>query len=316
MTSPLFQLGEFQFDLPNGVPQTLDRSAEYRWEEQQRLLRDPAWQFIGPGSQQISLEGVLFPQAGFAGRVGSLDSLRELAAAGKPLMFTAGNGKIFGRWAIRNIREGQSHFVAGGSPRQIDFTVELVRYGEDNPGLAASPLSVAFGAVLNTPLTAGITGAFTDPGSPFGALAGLPTTLTSAATGKGFNLGQLASIAQTGLKIASQVSSGDYVGAALGTMGAFGIAPDLNSAWGQVGINAANLAQSYTQGRGATGMALALEAASAIGAPALQQLGIVSAGNVQSIGNLLESTATLGEILKVDPKVTDALRPLIQLAGN
>jgi phage protein U len=316
MTSPLFQLGDFQFDLPNGVPQTLDRGAEYRWEEQQRLLRDPAWQFIGAGSQQITLDGVLFPQTGFAGRVGSLDTLRDLAAAGKPLMLTAGNGKIFGRWAIRNIREGQSHFVAGGSPRQIGFTVELVRYGEDNPGLAASPLSVAFGTVLNTSLTAGLTGAFSDPGSAFGALAGLPSTLTSAATGKGFNLGQLASIAQTGIKIASQVKSGDYVGAALGTMGAFGIAPDLNSAWAQVGINAANLAQSYVNGKGSTGMALALDAASAVGAPALQQLGIVTPQNLQSIGTLLQSTATLGEILKVDPKVTDALRPLIQLAGN
>jgi phage protein U len=316
MTSPLFQLGEFQFDLPNGVPQTLDRGAEYRWEEQPRLLRDPAWQFIGPGSQQITLAGVLYPQTGFSGRVSTMDQLRELAGKGKPLMFSAGNGKVFGRWAIRNVREGQSLFVIGGSPRQIEFTVELVRYGEDNPGEAASPLSIAFGTVLNTPLTQGITGAFTDPGSPFGALAGLPTSLTQAATGKGFSLGQLASIAQSGIRLAGQVSSGDYVGAALGTMGAFGIDPSKAGAWGQIGINAANLAQSYAQGNGPTGMALALEAASAVGAPALQQSGIVQPQDLQSVGTLLQSTATLGEILKVDPKTTETLRPLIQLTGG
>jgi phage protein U len=316
MTSPLFQLGEFQFDLPNGVPQTLDRGAEYRWEEQPRLLRDPAWQFIGPGSQQITLDGVLYPQTGFAGRVGTMDELRALAAEGKPLMLTAGNGKVFGRWAIRTIREGQGLFVMGGSPRQIEFTVELVRYGEDNPGEAASPLSIAFGTVLNTPFTQGILGTFTDPGSPFGALAGLPTSLTQAATGKGFNLGQLASIAQTGVRIASQVASGDYVGAALGSMGAFGIDATQAGGWAQIGINAAGLAQSYAQGNGPTGMALALEAASAVGAPALQQAGIVAPQDLQSVGNLLQSTATLGEVLKVDPKVTDSLRPIIQITGN
>lgn len=316
MTSPLFQLGDFQFDLPNGVPQSLDRGAEYRWEEQPRLLRDPAWQFIGPGSQQITLTGVLFPQTGFAGRVATLDTLRELAAQGQPQMFTAGNGKVFGRWAIKGVREGQSTFVAGGSPRQIEFTVELVRYGEDNPGLAASPLSIAFGTSLNTPLTSGILGTFTDPGSSFGALAGLPASATAAATGAGFGLGQLASIAQTGVKLASQISSGDYVGAALGTMGVLGISPSQANGWTQIGISAANLAQAYATGKGPTGMALALEAASTVGAPALQQLGIARPQDLQSVSNLLQSTATLGEILKVDPKVTDALRPLIQITGG
>jgi hypothetical protein len=153
-------------------------------------------------------------------------------------------------------------------------------------------------------------------GSPFSALAGLPTTLTAAATGGGFNLGQVASIAQTGLRLANQISSGDYVGAALGTFGLFGIDSAQQGPWAQIGINAANLAQSYVNGNGSTGMALALEAASSVGAPALQQLGIVQPQNLQSIGTLLQSTATLGEILKVDPKVTDTLRPLIQIAGG
>ena len=74
MARPLFQLGSFQFDLPNGVPQTLDRTAEYRWEVQDRLLRDPAAQFMGPGSQQITLDGVLFP--GFSGRQTTMETLR------------------------------------------------------------------------------------------------------------------------------------------------------------------------------------------------------------------------------------------------
>ena len=40
MTSlPLYQLGSFQFNLPNGSPQNVDRNDAYRWEQQDRLLR-------------------------------------------------------------------------------------------------------------------------------------------------------------------------------------------------------------------------------------------------------------------------------------
>ena len=91
MARPLFQLGDFQFDLPNGVPQSLDRTAEFRWEQQDRLLRDPALQFMGPGAQEITLDGVLLP--GLSGTQGTMETLRlpppwrssPLALASTPL---------------------------------------------------------------------------------------------------------------------------------------------------------------------------------------------------------------------------------------
>lgn len=316
MTKTLFQLGDFQFHLKNGVPQALGWQAEYRWEQQDRLLRDPAQQFIGPGTQTITFDGVMYP--GFSGRAKSIDKLRTMASKGKPVMLSDGTGKIYGRWVIQQVREGRGVFLDNGAARQIDFSVQIVFYGEDKPGLAASPLSVA--AAIRAAGTAAGAAAFGAAGSAFAALdwsqALTFQALTQQATQSGFNLGQLASIASTGAGIASQISSGNYVGAALSTFGLAGIPIDQSSAWAQIGINAANLAQSYATGNGPTGMALALEAAAAVGAPTLAQSGIVSQQNLTAISSLLQSAATVSEILKVDPKVTASLQPLITLSGS
>lgn len=328
MTSPLFQLGEFQFDLRNGAPQTVEWNDAYRWEQQDRLLREPANQWLGVGTREVTFEGVLFP--GFSGRQTTVQTLREMAATGSPFMLTDGRGRVYGRWCIKALREGKAVLMDNGDARRITFTMALVRYGDDNPGQAASPLSIIPGtsqlpgltggiptlAGFSLPTIPGLAGVF--PSGAFSDWTNAPgfRQLTQAATGGGFSLGQLANIASTGASLVNQISSGNYVNAALSTFGLFGIDASKAGPWAEVGINAANLAQSFANGQGPTGMALALEAASAIGAPALQQLGIVEPQNSTSIGSLLQNAATVGEILKVDPKVTETLRPLVTLTGG
>lgn len=314
MTKPLFQLGDFQFDLPNGVPQTLDYSADYRWEEQGRILRDPAQQFVGPGSQTITLDGVMFP--GFSGRQSSMEELRTIARQGEPQMLTDGLGKVYGKWAIKSVRESKGTFAPGGGAREIDFSCTLVFYGEDNPGQAASPLSVNVGSGFIGGLTQAIGDAnFTDAGSAFGALdwskASQFQGLTQQATGAGFNLGQLATIATTGVSLASQVASGDYVGTALSTFGLLGFDASQAEGWQQLGINAASLAQSYVNKQGNSGMAVALDAVARLGAPRLVDVGVVSQQDAPAIGALLDSAATVSTVLTVDPKITNALQTAI-----
>lgn len=302
MARPLFQLGSFQFDLPNGVPQTLDRTAEYRWEVQDRLLRDPAAQFLGPGSQTITLDGVLFP--GFSGRQATMETIRELAAKGEPQMLTDGLGKVYGKWAIRSIQEGLSTFAPGGGARQISFNVSLVRYVEDNPGEAASPLAMAFKSSANLGAGAALS-SFTGSGSPFDAAAwsktaGIPVTAQSA----GFNLGQLTTIA-------SSVANQDYVGAALGAFGLSPFSSAQSSTWAGLGITAAQLTQQVLLGRGAPAMSVALQALQPATSGMLSTLG-GGAGGGQALADLVSSTATVATMLNVDPFITDAVRALVQ----
>lgn len=303
MTKPLFQLGSFQFDLPNGVPQTVDRSAAYRWEEQSRLLRDPAQQFLGPGTQEITLDGVMYP--GFSGRQSTMDTLRTQAREGKPVMLTDGLGKVYGKWAIKQLREGKGTFAPGGGAREINFSVQLVFYGEDNPGQAASPLSVNLGSNRAANLTQSL-GSFTDAGSAFQAVSWATNPLFSvestAAKGAGFNLGQLASIAQS-------VGNQDYVGAALGAFGMAGLNAQQLGTWGTLGIQGAQLVQRMAQGQGAPAMSVAVEALRAAGPQALQTLAGSAAPGLQ---NLARDAATISTILNVDPKITNAVRAALQ----
>lgn len=310
MAQPLFQLGSFQFDLPNGVPQTLERSAEYRWEAQDRILREPAYQFVGPGAQEITLDGVLYP--GFSGRTTTMETLRTLAQQGEPQMLTDGLGRVFGKWAIHSIREGLAVFAPGGGARQITFSVQLVRYGEDNPGAAAAPSSVSLASSATNPFTASfdLAKGLRIDGSAFAATAwarDLPFTapvLAAATKGAGFNLGQLATIARS-------VASQDYVGAALNAFGLSSLSSGQQGVWGQLGINAAQLVQQMAVGRGAPSMSVALQALQPATSAMLTTLG-GSAGGAAALASLVRDTATVATMLNVDPHITDAVRSAIQ----
>ena len=311
MTSPILQLGSFQFTLPQGVPQTLERVADYRWGEQERILREPAYQFVGAGSQEITLEGVLYP--GFSGTQSTMETLRTLAASGEAQMLTDGLGRVLGKWAITRVREGQGTFAPGGAPRQVTFSLTLVRYGEDSPGLAASPLSVNLGSNLPG-FVSGLTGplavgaeAFAGTGSPFDmtswASSAANTVTAAAAQGAGFSLGQLANIARS-------VGNGQYVQAALGAFGLAGFNINQSDVWTQLGVNAAGMIQSMAQGKGPPSMAVALEALRPASYQTLQDLagGI---GGANGLRNLVRDAATIITSLDVDPHVTSGVRQLL-----
>lgn len=308
MARPLFQLGSFQFDLPNGVPQTLDRTAEYRWEVQDRLLRDPAAQFLGPGSQEITLDGVLFP--GFSGRQSTMETLRELAAKGEPQMLTDGLGKVYGKWAIRRVQEGLGTFAPGGGARQITFNVGLVRYAEDNPGEAASPLSMnnaSSYAGVTTNALAGLS-PLTGADSAFAAMdwATNPqfSIPSAAAQAGGLGLGQLAAISRS-------IVNQDYVGAALNAFGLSGLSSGQQGVWAQLGVNAAQLAQQWALGRGGEAMSVALDALRPATSAMLTTLG-GSANGAAALASLIQDAATITTLLDVDPMITDAVRQVVQ----
>ncbi|MGN0904453.1 MAG: phage tail protein [Alphaproteobacteria bacterium] len=48
-------LGVYRFCLKNAAYQTMQRSTEYNWQEQQRIGIEPALQFIGQGVDTIEL---------------------------------------------------------------------------------------------------------------------------------------------------------------------------------------------------------------------------------------------------------------------
>ena len=125
----MMALGAFRFGVNRANYQTFTRSASWRWEAQDRLGRNPALQFLGPGADEITLEGVIYPH--FKGGLRQIELMRLVASAGQPLILVDGMGWVWERWVIPSITEKKSVFLADGAPRQIDFAMSLKAYGSD-----------------------------------------------------------------------------------------------------------------------------------------------------------------------------------------
>lgn len=126
----LMALGLFVFHLGTAPFETLRRSTQQRWESKPRVGQAPAWQWVGPGEDSLTIEGTLAPE--LTGGPDTLDTLREMADSGRAWILVAGTGEVMGKWFIASVDETRSHMRGDGSPRKIAFTLSLKRYwGED-----------------------------------------------------------------------------------------------------------------------------------------------------------------------------------------
>lgn len=125
----MLTLGGYKFSIKTAAYQALKRVTEYRWIEMQRLNTEPSHQYIGPGGETIDLEGTIYPQ--FRGGLRQLDLMRYEAQKGRPLMLISGHGFAFGRWFILSISEGRTIFMKDGTPRKIEFSMTIKKYGDD-----------------------------------------------------------------------------------------------------------------------------------------------------------------------------------------
>jgi len=136
MTKVMMLLGTYPFMLETAAYQQIKRVSSYRWKEQARIGRKPGQQYVGPGADQITLNGEILPH--WKGGYGQLDAMRAQAARGKPLMLLEGyGGYVLGDWVILKISETKSELMGDGSPRVIAFSMTLKEYGADQGDIAA-----------------------------------------------------------------------------------------------------------------------------------------------------------------------------------
>ena len=129
MAETLLTLGSYQFSMETAAHDALQRSKTYRWVTQQRLTREPASQYVGPGKETISLSGKIYPH--FRGGLGQIEALREEADQGEPLSLVDGRGNNLGQWCIKSIKDTEKTFSGPAIPRCIDFSITLESYGPD-----------------------------------------------------------------------------------------------------------------------------------------------------------------------------------------
>lgn len=131
----MMALGIFRFGMTDGAYQNFSRSAGYRWGKLDRIGREPALQYLGPDTQDVMIEGVIYPH--FKGGLRQVELMRLKAEAGQPMMMVDGLGWVWKRWVITQIEERKSYFLRDGAPRRIEFSLTLKSYGPDGGGLAS-----------------------------------------------------------------------------------------------------------------------------------------------------------------------------------
>lgn len=128
----LLALGMFLFEIGTLGHDELQRKTDWRHARAGRVGARDATQYVGPGDETVSLSGAVYREIS-DGRV-SLDDLREMADAGEALPLVSGSGTVFGNYVITAIDERHAELMADGSPRRIDFAVDLLRV--DDPAEA------------------------------------------------------------------------------------------------------------------------------------------------------------------------------------
>lgn len=125
MIDPLLAIGMFVFGLPRVAYEELQRRASWRWGDSDRYGARPASQFLGPGAETITLNGMLVPE--LAGTFSDIERLREMATTGEGYPVILGNGELLGTFRIDSIEETWRGIMGGGRARQTEFSIALTR---------------------------------------------------------------------------------------------------------------------------------------------------------------------------------------------
>ncbi|HZV20796.1 MAG TPA: phage tail protein [Hyphomicrobiales bacterium] len=117
--------------------QELERSFHYRWVSVDRLGVRPQRQWLGPGAENLTLHGFIYPgDPRFTGALETLDDLRRQSAQGQffdfAVMSNAFSARYLGTWCVLSIQDEHKVFAPNGVPRKVHFTVNLSAFGGNN----------------------------------------------------------------------------------------------------------------------------------------------------------------------------------------
>ena len=130
----ILSLGMFAFSIPTLAHDELQRRSDWKHARTGRVGARDASQYVGPGDDKVSINGTAFAELS-DGRA-SLDQLRDMANTGDAWPLLDGAGRVYGAFVIESIDERQKVFLPDGTPRRIDFGIDLALV-EDPEGFAA-----------------------------------------------------------------------------------------------------------------------------------------------------------------------------------
>lgn len=136
--------GMFVFSLSTAAYQDFRRQTQWRNSSLSRIGKRPAVQFLGPGTDTITLSGELYPE--FTGGQSNLEQLRAMGDQGAAWPLIEGTGRMYGLYTIDSMDEGSDRHFRDGAASHIEFSLSLSRIDDDR----RERLGTLSGAVLRS----------------------------------------------------------------------------------------------------------------------------------------------------------------------
>ena len=127
--------GTFVFSVATAAYDQLQRQMSWRHPSSERLGARPARQYVGPGDDTINLQGTITAELATDLRV--LDELRDLGDQGRPQALVEGTGRVYGAYLLVSLNETRKELYKDGTPRLIEFQMQLERDDDGAAGAAA-----------------------------------------------------------------------------------------------------------------------------------------------------------------------------------
>lgn len=122
----LAALGLFVFEPATFPFAGLTRRSGWKHARSERVGTRDASQFTGPGGDEISIEGAIIPEAQ-SGSFGAIEDLRKMADDGERYPLVDGSGTVWGEFVIVAMNEGRHYIMVDGTPRLVEFSLDLER---------------------------------------------------------------------------------------------------------------------------------------------------------------------------------------------
>ncbi|WP_445115010.1 phage tail protein [Acinetobacter sp. WZC-1] len=126
----LMSLGQFIFKTDTLSFTEIQRQRSWNYAENSVAKGRSKKQYIGPGTDTITLPGLIYEEYGFGTRF-SLDELAAMASTGQGFVLMDGNGYLYGVYIIDSIDETKSILLDNGVPRKVDYTLKLTRTDDE-----------------------------------------------------------------------------------------------------------------------------------------------------------------------------------------
>lgn len=123
----LMKLGPHRFQARGPSYQSFERAMQARFEAVDLIGTAPAYQYLGPGEETATLDGVIYPLAQDPGLTRRLAQLELEIGSGKPLVLVSGYGRVFGAFGVRGLTQTETMAFTRGEPQKVEFTLELVK---------------------------------------------------------------------------------------------------------------------------------------------------------------------------------------------